>query len=148
MSAWPKRLRGDGGSATAELVVIAPVLAALMLFVVYCGRPSETRLRIEDAAHQSARAASTARDAATATSKARTVADEALTDAGIHCQGRNLAVETAQLHPGGTVRVALSCTVDLSDLTLIGVPGAVTLSARVAAPVDVYRGMTTGRGGR
>lgn len=133
----------DQGSATVELVVLIPVLLLEFLFVVYCVRLPDTRLRIEDAAHQASRAASQERDPAAAASQARTTAAAALKDAGISCQSFT-ADTNGTLRPGSTVTVTLSCTVGLQDLALIQVPGSTALRAQSAAQVDVHRGTAPG----
>lgn len=129
----------DCGSASAELVLLMPVLILLVYFVVYCERGAEARMRLNDAAHQAARTASQARTPSQASQDARASVTAALRDAGIACQ--HTEVETAgSLRAGSTVTVVLTCTVGLEDLALLPLPGDTTLSARFSAPVDVYRG--------
>ena len=41
---------------------------------------------------------------------------------------------------GGTVTATVSCRVELSDLGLVFLPGATTVSASSTAPVDTWRG--------
>ncbi|MEU0924572.1 TadE/TadG family type IV pilus assembly protein [Streptomyces malaysiensis] len=136
-------LRADQGAATAELVLLIPVLLLAMWFLVYCSRLPDARLRLEDAAHQAARAASQARSPSTAARQARSTATAALDQAGIACQ--SLTVDTrGSLQPGSTVTVTVSCTVGLHDLALLQLPGTTVLQARFAAPVDVYRGSAPG----
>src|SRR4051794_35132473 len=48
----------DRGSVTVELVILAPVLVILMLFVVFVGRASGATEQIRHAADEGARAAS------------------------------------------------------------------------------------------
>lgn len=143
---WLIPLRDDHGSATAELVVITPIVILMLLFVVLCGRLADTNLRLNDAAHQAARAATTARSPAA--SDAATAAHAALHQAGVACQSLTLQTNTQGLRPGSTVTVTLSCTLSLSDLTLLSLPGTVTRQASFSSVVDVYRGTTaTAAGG-
>ncbi|AXK37721.1 pilus assembly protein TadE [Streptomyces armeniacus] len=119
--------------------MLIPVLLLEFLFVVYCVRLPDTRLRIDDAAHQASRAASQERDPTAAASQARTTAAAALDEAGISCQ--SFTVHTrGSLKPGSTVTVTLSCTVGLHDLTLLQVPGTTAVKAQSAAQVDLHRG--------
>ncbi|MPZ79669.1 MAG: pilus assembly protein TadE [Actinophytocola sp.] len=136
----------DRGSATAEMVLLTPLLIIMLLFIVFCGRLAGSNLRLNDVAHQVARAASLARTTTSAQNDARATAQTALADAGITCQSLAVTVNTAGLRPGSTVTVDVSCTVGLSDLSLLGVPGSTTLSASFASPVDTYRGIA-GNGG-
>lgn len=130
------------GSATVELVVGVPVLVLMFWFLIYCGRQSDTRLRIEDAAHQAARAATSDRTAAAAAADARATAAAALSDAGVSCRSFDVTT-SGPLTPGSTVTVTVTCTVGLKDLALLQVPGASTLTARFSAPVDLHRSVAT-----
>ena len=38
----------------------------------------------------------------------------------------------------------MSCTVHLSDLSLLHIPGSETITATFTAPIDVYRGQALG----
>lgn len=140
--------RDERGSATAEMALLTPLLIIMLLFIVVCGRLADGKLRLEDAAHQAARAASLARTVTAAHDDAQATAQAALADAGITCQSLAVAVDTAGLRPGSTVTVDLKCTVGLSDLALLGVPGNTTLSASFASPVDTYRSLAQGGGAR
>lgn len=130
----------DLGSAAAELVLVAPFLILLLLFVVAAGRLVQASLSAGSAAQQAARAASIARDPASADSDATSVARSALSGQGITCSPMAVNPDVGGLVSGGEVSVQVSCTVRLSDLVLLGVPGTETVSARAESPVDVYRG--------
>ena len=130
----------ERGSAAAELTLLTPLLILLLLFVVLCGRLADTKLRINDVAHQAARAATLARTPFQATAAAQATADAALASAGITCQSRSITTDTQGLRPGSTVTVTVSCTVGLSDLTMLGVPGSRTFQSSFSSPVDVWRG--------
>jgi Flp pilus assembly protein TadG len=137
----PTGNRADTGSATAELVLLIPTLVLMLWFLVFCGRMVDARMRIEDVAHQAARAASSQRVASSADVRARTTAAEALNDAGTTC--RSVEVETGgSVQPGGVITTTVTCRVDLSDLALLQLPGTVALQAGFSASVDVHRGIT------
>ncbi|MGW8375399.1 TadE/TadG family type IV pilus assembly protein [Streptomyces sp. ODS28] len=137
----------ERGSVTVELILLAPLLVLMLWFLVYCGRLSEARLRVEDAAHQAARAASQQRSNAAAASGARTTAAAALRDAGLTC--RTLSVTTdGTIQPGTTVGIHLTCAVGLHDLAALQVPGSMNLTAHFTSPVDAYRGTATEKSGK
>ncbi|MCI3928828.1 TadE/TadG family type IV pilus assembly protein [Streptomyces sp. AN091965] len=143
-----KSRRADVGSATVELVLVIPMLVLLLWFLVFCGRMTDSRLRIEDVAHQAARAASLQRTASAAASHARTTAAAGLSQAGVTCQA--LTVETSgSVQPGDTITTTVACRVELHDLALLQVPGTQMLRASFAVPVDTYRsvGAAVARGG-
>jgi Flp pilus assembly protein TadG len=133
----------ERGSAAAELTLCTPLLVLLLLFVVFCGRVADTSERLNDVAHQAARAATLARSAGQAVASAQTTASEALASAGINCQSLSVSTDTQGLRPGSTVTVTVSCTVGLGDLTMLGLPGSRTFQSSFSSPVDVYRGTTT-----
>src|SRR6266508_2630481 len=128
--ARPRVLRRDErGSAAAELTLLTPLLILLLLFVVLCGRLADTKLRINDVAHQAARAATLARTPSQATANAQSTARAALASAGITCQSLTVSIDTQGLMPGSTVTVTVSCSVGLGDLTMLGVPGSRTFES-------------------
>ncbi|WP_433264750.1 TadE/TadG family type IV pilus assembly protein [Actinosynnema sp. CS-041913] len=132
--------RDERGSAAAELTLLTPLLILLLLFVVFCGRLADTKLRINDVAHQAARAATLARTPSQATANAQVTASAALASAGITCQSLSVSTDTQGLKPGSTVTVTVSCSVGLGDLTSLGVPGSRTFESSFSSPVDVWRG--------
>ncbi|HEX8864347.1 MAG TPA: TadE/TadG family type IV pilus assembly protein, partial [Lentzea sp.] len=67
--------RDDRGSASAEVVLITPILILLLVFVaVVVHRGVDARLRLNDTAHQAARAASIERTGIRAAAQARSTA--------------------------------------------------------------------------
>lgn len=132
--------RDERGSASAELTLLTPLLVLMLLFVVFSGRVADTKLRINDVAHQAARAATQARTSPQASANAQSIASTALASAGITCQSLTVSTDTQGLRPGSTVTVTVSCSVGLSDLTMLGVPGNRTFQSSFSSPVDVWRG--------
>jgi Flp pilus assembly protein TadG len=143
---WHALVHDEHGSAVVELVLLTPVLILMLLFIVLCARLSDADLRLGDAAHQAARAATTARNPIAAASDATSTAQTALADAGIACQSLSARTDTGGLQPGSTVTTTLSCTIGLRDLALLSLPGSVTLTATSSSIVDIYRGVTTAGG--
>ena len=64
-------------------------------------------------------------------------------DQDVHCTSTNVTVNAAAFNApiGNTtqVNVTVTCTVDLSDLSIPGVPGTRTITATARSPVDAYR---------
>ncbi|GHH62466.1 TadE/TadG family type IV pilus assembly protein [Lentzea cavernae] len=132
--------REDRGSAAAELTLVAPLMVLLVLFVVFCGRLAATQVRMNDVAHQAARAATSARTPTQAEVAARATAAASLAAAGITCRSLTVSVASAGLRPGSTVTVTVSCTVALEDVAALGVPGSRIISCSFSSVVDVWRG--------
>ena len=129
----------ERGGAAVELVLLTPLLILLMLFVVELGRFGVARGDVDGAARDAARAASLRNTAADATTSARDAAEASLAGRDVTCRPLNVAVETGGFAPGGFVAVTVSCSVDLADVTLLGVPGSKQFTSRFVAAIDSYR---------
>lgn len=136
------RLRGEGGSATTELVLLTPVLVLMLLFVVALGRIAAASADVDAASRDAARAAANARSVAAARADGEHAAQASLTEGGITCRRLTVTVSTADFRPGGTIAATVACAVDLGDLGALHVPASRTLTARFTAPVDRYRGVS------
>jgi Flp pilus assembly protein TadG len=134
--------RADDGSVTAQTVFAVPLLVAVLLFVVLCGRLVETRQRVDSAAQDAARAASLARTAQEAQTAARKAATDDLGRGGWSCAGYAVNVDTRDFRPGGGVRVSVRCAASMQRLTGLGVPGSVSVNSHAVSPIDQYRGTT------
>jgi Flp pilus assembly protein TadG len=130
----------DRGSASLELVLLTPVLLVLLLFVVMGGRYAQARADVDSAARDAARAGSLERSSAAATAAAEGAAARRLADRDVVCTDLEVQLDVTNFRPGGDVGATVSCTVDLSDLTGLGVPSSVSFESDFREPVDVFRG--------
>lgn len=145
---WVAWWHADRGSVAAEVTIAAPFLIMLLVFVaVVIHRGVDARLRLDDAAHQAARAASLERTPVTATAAAQSTATSALSSAGVSCSSLSVASATGGMRPGGTVSVTVTCTVDLGNAMILGVPGQKRLSATAVEPIDTWRAVTVNTAG-
>jgi Flp pilus assembly protein TadG len=132
----------DRGSVTLELVIFVPALIIMLLFVIAAGRIAQAHQAVEAAARDAARQASIARDPATAQANATSSAQAALTREGISCPA-HVSVDTSGFsRPVGapaTVTAHVTCTVQLADVALAGVPSS-TVSSHFSSPIDPFRG--------
>lgn len=124
----------------SELTLLAPVMILLLLFVVFCGRLADARLRVNDAAHQAVRSATLARSNAQAATDAQTTTEAALSQAGLTCRNLNVTANTGGFQPGSAVVVGVHCEIGLSDLSLLAVPGSAAVNASASSVVDQFRG--------
>ncbi|MFC3450765.1 TadE/TadG family type IV pilus assembly protein [Amycolatopsis speibonae] len=138
--------RAERGSVTAEAVLLTPVLVMLLvLLAVVVHRGVDARLRLDDAAHQAARAATLHRTTPTATTAARDTAGAALAQAGVVCRDVTTTL-SGTLAPASAVTVQVRCTVDFGQAVLLGVPGRKILVSSASEVVDTYRSQAR-RGG-
>ena len=124
---------------SAELVLLTPLLIVLLVLVVALGRLVSARLQVESAASQAARAASLARDPATATAVAEQTAAGTLTGQHHTCTILTVATDTSRFAAGGSVAVTVVCTVGLADLSGLRLPASETVRAHFVEPIDAYR---------
>lgn len=136
MSARRRSLRKDTGSSIVEMVLIAPFLVLVMVFVVLVGRLAMADIDVSTAAHAASRAASLAPDPARARAAGQQTA--ATIPSGAACNRRDVKVDTASFNPGGVVRVSISCHISLQAITGL-LPGTQTLTASSVSPVDPFR---------
>lgn len=140
--------RGQDGNAPLELLILAPVILFLIGLVIAAGRTSIAQGAVAAAARDAARQASISTDPAAARQAAVSSARAALRADGLNCQ----PVVTLNLAQGfGTplgqpaqVSASVSCTVQLSDLLVPGIPGSRMLRAAFTSPLDPYRSRSLG----
>jgi Flp pilus assembly protein TadG len=132
----------EAGSVAAELVLLTPLLLLMLLFVVALGRTVSARMEVDGAAAQAARAASIARDPATASAMAQQAATTALGSDGVTCGNLTVTTDTADFAPGGQVQVTVTCHVDLADLVGLRLPASQSISCTATSVIDVYRAAT------
>lgn len=142
--ACTSRRRDARGSAAVELTLAVPALMIILALLVAGGRLWFARSSVSDAAYSAARAGSLARTAGEARSNAEAAAARSLATAGLRCENRSVSVDTAGFGvPVGTpatVVATIACAVPFADLTLPGMPGAISLRAEGSSALDTYRG--------
>jgi Flp pilus assembly protein TadG len=134
---WRPRSVDDAGSATVEMVLLAPVLVLLLLLVIWGGRAGSTVTQVRHAADQAARAASMVHE-----SRMAAVAESAalldLAGTGVACREPVVGTIVARSSVPATVTVTVRCRVDSS-----GVAALVAASRSVVASstevVDRFR---------
>ena len=113
-------MKHDEGSATVELVLLAPILMILVLLVVYAGRGAEVLTQIQHAADQGARAASMAHPSRMQ-SVGRQSALKDLEQNGAACIDPVVNVAFDDESAIQTVLVEVECAVNNAGLNLLDV---------------------------
>ncbi|MFJ9521322.1 TadE/TadG family type IV pilus assembly protein [Kitasatospora sp. NPDC101801] len=127
-------LRLDAGIAAIELVIIAPVLMLLILFLIVFGQITHARSTLDGTARDAARAGALQRDYQSALSAATRSAEA---DAARTCvDGRIKVAASGNFEPGGLFTITVSC--EVRGLAMLG-STVRDISATAAAPLDVYR---------
>jgi Flp pilus assembly protein TadG len=122
-----------------ELVVLTPVLFALALCGLVFGRVTEAQQMVTESARAGAQAAAVM--ASPAQAQFAGAANAVISGYGRSrtCASAAVVTNVAAFRPGGWVTVTVTCTVDLSDLSLPGIPGSTKITESSTAPVDPYR---------
>ncbi|MFA3843233.1 TadE family protein [Streptomyces aureus] len=144
-----RRLVGsDGGSYALETAVLAPVLIVILGLMIAFGRVTDAEGAVDSAAHAAARAASLERDAANAQSRAQDAVTRSLDGEGITCRTSNVTINTGGYTAGvgeaATVTATISCTADLSDIAVPGLPGSQDVDCRLDQPHRHLPGQSSG----
>lgn len=133
--------RGERGSVSLELAILAPSLLLLLGVLVLAGRVETSTSAVEQAARAAARDASLTRTADAARAAAATSAQREL--AASRCASTQITVDTtgfaAPLGTDASVRVQVVCAVSLADLGIPGLPGSRAIAGQATSPLDRYR---------
>jgi Flp pilus assembly protein TadG len=135
--------RDERGSAAIEAAIGVPAFALFVGLIIFGGRTATAHEALQSAAADAARSASLARDADVARADAREAAASSITNQKIGCSAVDVAVDTSDFNkqPGvpGSVSVTVSCSLNLSDLAVPGVPGSRVMRATMSSPLDTWR---------
>jgi Flp pilus assembly protein TadG len=126
----------DGGSTAVELALGVPVTILLAFLIIAAFHVARASADTAAAAAAAARAASLSRTPTTATTAAQTSAAANLSG---RCTAVSVTVDTSNFHRGGTVTVAVACTMTTRGLVGVGLPGTVTSRATSTSPLDLHR---------
>lgn len=133
----------ERGSAAIEAVIGVPAFMLFVTLIIFAGRVSIARQVVQAAAADAARTASIARTQGEARTAGNAAATASLSDQALNCVARTISVETAGFaSPVGTpatVTATVTCRVNLTDLSLPGVPGSTAITATMSSPLDTSR---------
>ena len=129
----------ERGSSHLTVAFAMAILLGMLLLMVGGMRIIGTNGDVEAAARAGARAASQAYEPAAGGAAADRVVADALDDRGVACVALSV-VTTGDWSPGGTVRVEVTCTIDLSDVALAGFAGTRQSTGTGVEVIDRLRG--------
>ena len=138
-----RRLRSESGSASIEMVILAPAFGLLIAMLVMGGRLAIAQQSIQSAAGEAARAASIERGS-DVEERGLEAAEAFLAEQDLTCNSMDIQLDTSgkDTDPGVTglvVAATVTCDVALADLALPGVGGSHQVSATASSPIDAYR---------
>ncbi|MFJ6199117.1 TadE family protein [Micromonospora sp. NPDC092111] len=115
-----------------------PLMVLAVLAIVACLRLASAAIDVHSASAAAARQASLADTSTEARHAGAEAASAALTGRGITCQPSTVTIDPGAFTPGGQVSATVTCGIRLEDLSGLGLPGAVTISATSHQPLDLY----------
>lgn len=138
-----RRMRDERGSAAIEAAIGMPAFVLFVGMIIVGGRLAIAHQAVQSAASDASRAASISRDARTAEYAAGREAELSLSNQNLHCRSIGTQVSSggfqAPVGQPAEVSVTVSCRVDLSDLSVPGVPGSRVIRATMSSPLDTWR---------
>lgn len=133
----------ERGSEAIEAAVGVPAFLLFIAMIIGAGRFAIAQQAIDAAAADAARSASIARTQSLAESSATAGATARLANQQLQCLSTRVNVDvTGFAAPPGTpatVTATVRCTVNLSDVTIPGLPGDRTITSTMTSPIDTYR---------
>jgi Flp pilus assembly protein TadG len=124
-----------------EMVILAPVLLLLFMFLLACGRYFQTSSLLESAARDGARSASQARSLPDAQTRVDQAVTSTMSQAIKSCKTTASGSITTGFVAGSPLSVEVSCTINYRDLGLLGLGGDTTITKRFTSSLDPYRGV-------
>lgn len=134
-----RRRDSQAGSASAELVLLTPLLVAVLGCAFFAGRLVLARQAVDDAARTALQSVMTASDGIHAKELATLTVRAVLEPDGGLCSSITTATDTSNFVPGGTVFVTVTCQVPFARLAFAGVPGSITVQATRGGTLEPYR---------
>ena len=137
------RNRDEQGSASIEAAIGVPAFALFVGLIIFGGRTATTHQAVESAAADAARSASIARTGTDAQHDAKEAAQTSLANQDVLCLSIDVSVDTdgfdTTVGQAATVEATVECRLDLSDLSVPGVPGSRIIRATMSSPIDTWR---------
>ncbi|MEV4264458.1 TadE family protein [Kribbella sp. NPDC049584] len=129
------------GTMALEMVILAPVLLLLFMFLLACGRYFQTSSLLESAARDGARSASQARSLPEAQTRVDEAVSTTMGQAIKSCKDSASGSITTGFVAGSPLSVEVTCTINYRDLGLLGLGGDTTITKRFTSSLDPYRGV-------
>ena len=137
------RHRDESGSASLEAAIGVPAFALFVALIIFGGRTATTHQAVESAAADAARSASITRSSIDAQHAAEQAAHDSLANQHVDCLSLTVNVDThgfaAPVGQPASVAVTVTCRLNLSDLSVPGVPGSRVIAATMSSPLDPWR---------
>lgn len=129
----------EQGSASAELVVLTPLLIAFAAVLLLAARLVMAHQAVLDAARTGLEAAVVSTDSRSASANFANVALADLANSRLVCQGDDLSSNVSNFRAGGIVSVQVACQVALASLGTPGLGGTAIVAASATGVIEPFR---------
>jgi Flp pilus assembly protein TadG len=134
------RLDAERGASPASVIILLTILLLVAELILMSGRYAAAHADVSGAAQEAARRSSTAQNASSVYPLALATATSNVDRNTRHCQFTTVSTAGTQFRQGGHVKVAVTCRVDLSDLSLLSIPwGGRMVKAEATELIETYR---------
>jgi len=122
------------------VIILIVILLMVAELIVMGGRLAAANADVSTAAREGARQGSISLSAGSAIPAARDAVSSNLENRGELCQTQNFTSAGTNFVAGGNMTVEVSCTVALSDLSLLSLPWpSITVDATAVETIETYR---------
>ena len=132
--------RSERGASPASVIIILVSVLMFAELIVMGGRVAAAHASVAGAAREAARQGSLVLAAGSVSGVAESTAASNLRERGRTCESPNVSTRGTDFRQGGQVTVTVSCTVNISDLSILSVPWPTrTFSSTATELVETYR---------
>lgn len=136
--------RTEHGTMVLEMVILAPIMLLLFMFLLACGRYFQTSSLLENAARDGARSASQARSLNDAQIRVDDAVTRTMEQAVASCKQSADGSITSAFTAGTPLSVEVTCTINYRDLGFLGLGGDTKVTKKFSSSLDPYRGIRDG----
>lgn len=129
----------ERGASPAGVIILIGTLLMVADLILMGGRMASAHAEVAGAAQEAARRGSLAQTAGSVYPVAATTALDNVTRNAKHCSSTTVSTAGTEFRAGGHVTVTVTCTVQLSDLASLPIPGAIVVRADATEIVETYR---------
>lgn len=130
----------ERGASPASVIMVLAIVMMFAELIVLGGRVAAAYGDVTVAAREAARQGSLAQYRGSVNTIAERTANANLGDSGRHCETPSVSTAGTDFDHGGHVTVKVSCTVNISDFSILAVPWPnKTFSVEATEIVETYR---------
>lgn len=116
------RLVGDRGASPVSVLILFGVLLMFVELIVLGARIAGAQASVSGAAREAARMGSIAAGPSDLANQVEPVVLTHVSEQGRQCLSPQTSIDGTIFRPGGRVQVAVTCTVDIQDLSFLAIP--------------------------